>query len=63
MVGLGLDAGHDDAAVLARDLVAAVRTGAPGVAASIVDLAGSGGSTLGTPFVEALLDELEGSTR
>ncbi|MGB8384885.1 MAG: hypothetical protein WCG47_27225, partial [Dermatophilaceae bacterium] len=62
VVGLGLDAGHDDAAVLARDLVAAVRTGAPGVAASVVDLAGSGGSTLGTPFVEALLDELEGST-
>ncbi len=59
VVGLGLDAGHDDAAVLARDLVEAVRQGAPDIDASIVDLAGSGGSILGTPFVDALLDELE----
>ena len=49
VVGLGLDAGHDDAAVLARDLVDAVRLGAPDIDASIVDLAGSGGSTLGAP--------------
>ena len=48
IVGLGLDAGHDDAAVLARDLVAALRTGAPDLDASIVDLAGSGGSTMGS---------------
>ena len=59
VVALGLDAGHDDAAVLARDLVATVRRGAPDIDASIVGLAGSGGSTLGTPFVDALLDELE----
>ncbi len=62
VVGLGLDAGHDDAAVLARDLVDAVRLGAPDIDASIMDLAGSGGSTLGAPFVDALLDELEGSS-
>ena len=59
VVALGLDAGHDDAAVLARDLVAAVRAGAPDIDASIASLAGSGGSTLGAPFVDALLDELE----
>ncbi len=59
MVGLSLDAGHDDAAVLARDLVTALRTGAPDLDASIVNLAGSGGSTMGSPFVDALLDELE----
>ena len=62
VVGLGLDAGYDDAAVLARDLVDSVRLGSPGIDASIVDLAGSGGSTLGAPFVDALLDELEGSS-
>ena len=60
VVGLGLDAGYDDAAVLARDLVDAVRLGAPDIDASIMDLAGSGGSTLGAPFVDALLDELGG---
>ena len=59
MVGLSLDAGHDDAAVLARDLVTALRTGAPDLDASIVNLAGSGGSTMGSPFVDALLEELE----
>ena len=61
VVALGLDTGHDDAAVLARDLVAAVRTVAPEVSPSVVDLAGGGGATLGPPFVEALLDELESS--
>ncbi|HWS58895.1 MAG TPA: LuxR C-terminal-related transcriptional regulator [Actinotalea sp.] len=59
VVGLGLDASHDDAAVLARRLVEAVRRGAPDLDASIVDLAAGGGSTLGAPFVDALLDELE----
>lgn len=61
MVALALGAGHDDAAVLARDLVDSLRLGAPGMDASIVDLTGSGGSTLGAPFVDALLDELENS--
>jgi LuxR family transcriptional regulator, maltose regulon positive regulatory protein len=61
VVALGLDAGHDDAAVLARDLVATVRTVAPEVSGSVVELAGGGGATLGPPFVEALLDELESS--
>jgi LuxR family transcriptional regulator, maltose regulon positive regulatory protein len=60
VVALALNAGHDDAAVLARDLVAAVRRGVPDIDASIASLAGSGGSTLGAPFVDALLDELEG---
>ncbi len=63
VVGLGLDAGHGDAAVLARDLLDAVRLGAPDIDTSIVDLAGSGGSTLGAPFLDALLDELEGSSQ
>ena len=62
VVALGLDPRHDDASVLARDLVAAVRTAAPGVAASVADLVATGGSTLGAPFIDALLDELGSSS-
>ncbi|MGA8044644.1 MAG: LuxR C-terminal-related transcriptional regulator [Dermatophilaceae bacterium] len=57
VVGLSLTPAHNDAALLARDLVAAVRTVAPDVAA-VGELAG-GDSTLGMPFVDALLDELD----
>ena len=62
VVALGLDSAHDDAAVLARDLVATVRSGDPEITESIQELVGSGGTHLGAPFIEALLDELDSST-
>ena len=58
IAALALGPGHDDAVVLARDVVEAVREAAPQIPARIGDLVKSGGSALGEPFIDALLGEL-----
>jgi LuxR family maltose regulon positive regulatory protein len=55
---LALTPAHDDAVVLARELLEALRGAAPQVAPSIGDLVEMGRSALGDPFVDALLGEL-----
>ena len=58
--GLALSRRHEDAVVLARDLVDAIRTAAPEVDPGIRDLVIRGGSALGDPLVDGLLDALSG---
>ena len=49
---------HTDIAVLARDLVATIRSVAPQVDPRLASLAATGQATLGHPLVDALLDGL-----
>jgi LuxR family transcriptional regulator, maltose regulon positive regulatory protein len=60
IVYLELESRHNDAVVLANDLVQALRAEAPDVDPAIADLVMTGGSALGGVFVDQLLDTLAG---
>ncbi len=58
VAGVAIEPAHDDAVVLARDLINAVRSAAPQVNPGLGELVTSGGSALGATFIDALLDEM-----
>ena len=58
VAAVALGPAQDDAVVLVRELLEAVRAAAPQVDAGIGELVSSGGSALGAPFIDALLAEL-----